>query len=693
MDHYDENIKSGCQKILDKINSMSLVNLDDQQVHSLVMMREIARGVVADRERKVTKSDVISSLRYSIEKMVGASRDIIEILSRMSYEGLDDQRVQSVLRMKEIAHGIIDKQAKVATTRQDDKLGEQVRNSDDGTMDSLVLEATEISNGSIQIEELQGMMHEDDILLLEPVSSQDYGQNELYDSLLPSAPLHALVWPPNDCITLEWVQDMMFTLEQSSWKMLPSDFQRVIPTVLVDRLTDAARSILCTEQNCVEIDCQGEDTRVIVVGDIRGHFHDLLSLFKHAGVPSENQYYVFNGNYVDKGSWGVEVFLVLLAWKVLMPHRVYLLRGNHESKYCTSRYGFNKEVQTKYSDEGEYVYSKFLDCFKELPLASVIAGCVYTTHGGLFRSINVSPSHMSKRKKTRSVELGSLAELAEVKRSFVDAPSEGPNILLTDVLWSRPSKKDGLRDNADQKLGLWWGPDCTEAFLKQSNLKLIIRSHDGPDTRASCHDFGDMLSGYSVDHVGESGKLYTLFSVPEYPQYGERRYSNEGAYAILSPPDFASPSIYSFTAVERPRVDPYVNGDAEEEIDLGDPGSTQVHAHASTSAISPPQRSYPVGMSPGFDFGALGIYNAPSWSVQLPDDAGGTQVVQVPRAPVVEGLPLPPNIQEPHKAAYEYLFELVASLKHMLITRETENRARISALRNRGKKRKGKRNS
>lgn len=53
MEHHKEIIKSGCHKILQGINSMSLVNLDDQQVHSLVMMREIARGVVDGRDRKV----------------------------------------------------------------------------------------------------------------------------------------------------------------------------------------------------------------------------------------------------------------------------------------------------------------------------------------------------------------------------------------------------------------------------------------------------------------------------------------------------------------------------------------------------------------------------------------------------------------------------------------------------------------
>lgn len=69
------------------------------------------------------------------------------------------------------------------------------------------------------------------------------------------------------------------------------------------------------------------------------------------------------------------------------------------------------------------------------------------------------------------------------------------------------------------------------------------------------------------------------------------------------------------------------------------------HAQASTSAFSAPQRFDPAGVRPEFDFEALGIYNAPCWSVQLPDGSGGTQVVQVPRAPLVEGLPLPPTVQ------------------------------------------------
>lgn len=47
---------------------------------------------------------------------------------------------------------------------------------------------------------------------------------------------------------------------------------------------------------------------------------------------------------------------------------------------------------------------------------------------------------------------------------------------------------------------------------------MIIRSHEGPDSRDGRIDFDDMVMGYSTDHNKESGKLYTLFSAPDFPQ-------------------------------------------------------------------------------------------------------------------------------------------------------------------------------
>ncbi|KAH7847974.1 hypothetical protein Vadar_032241 [Vaccinium darrowii] len=81
--------------------------------------------------------------------------------------------------------------------------------------------------------------------------------------------------------------------------------------------------------------------------------------------------------------------------------------------------------------------------------------------------------------------------------------------------------------------------------------------------------------GYTIDHVVESGKLITLFSAPDYPQFQAtaERYKDKGAYIVLVPPHFDSPVFHSFEAVTpRPEANPYYDYedviDSDEELDF-----------------------------------------------------------------------------------------------------------------------------
>lgn len=115
-----------------------------------------------------------------------------------------------------------------------------------------------------------------------------------------------------------------------------------------------------------------------------------------------------------------------------------------------------------------------------------------------------------------------------------------------------------MRSNITRGCGLVFGPDVTEAFLSQNDLTLIIRSHEGPDARIKRPDMGSMDDGWCVDHVTQSGKLATLFSAPDYPQFladGEARVSNRAAFAVLRGPHYDEPEITRFDAAPRPAHD------------------------------------------------------------------------------------------------------------------------------------------
>eukprot|EP00483_Globobulimina_turgida_P010422 UN10443 len=124
-----------------------------------------------------------------------------------------------------------------------------------------------------------------------------------------------------------------------------------------------------------------KESSITICGDVHGQYYDYLHIFKLNGLPSVCNAYLFNGDFVDRGSWSCEVIISMLALKILYPKHFLMTRGNHETINMNTMYGFKGEVEHKYSCKK--LFGLFTEIFNALPLAYVIGGKVFVCHGGL----------------------------------------------------------------------------------------------------------------------------------------------------------------------------------------------------------------------------------------------------------------------------------------------------------------------
>eukprot|EP00051_Salpingoeca_urceolata_P017094 m.230571 g.230571 ORF g.230571 m.230571 type:complete len:149 (+) comp18859_c0_seq22:120-566(+) len=104
------------------------------------------------------------------------------------------------------------------------------------------------------------------------------------------------------------------------------------------------------------------------------------------------------GDYVDRGPHSVELTARLLALKVLFPHRVYLMRGNHELRtingdedlYGAGSFMTQCKALAEMADmdeEGTIVWERFNRSFEFMPLAATLDNEVFCCHGGIPRAL------------------------------------------------------------------------------------------------------------------------------------------------------------------------------------------------------------------------------------------------------------------------------------------------------------------
>ncbi|CAD6198368.1 unnamed protein product [Caenorhabditis auriculariae] len=254
-----------------------------------------------------------------------------------------------------------------------------------------------------------------------------------------------------------------------------------------------------------------EKQKFTICGDVHGQFFDLCNIFDINGLPSEKNPYLFNGDFVDRGSFSVETIFTMFGFKLLYPNHFFLSRGNHESDVMNKMYGFEGEVKKKYSQQ---MSDFFTEIFCHLPLCHLINSKIFVCHGGLFKEDGVTLDDIKKTDRVRQ------------------PPDEG---IMCDLLWSDPQPLNG-RCPSKRGVGCQFGPDVTVRWCKENKVDYVVRSHEVKP------------EGYEEHH---NGQCYTVFSAPNYcDQMG-----NKGAFITITG-DNLKPKFTTFDCVAHPNLPP-----------------------------------------------------------------------------------------------------------------------------------------
>jgi len=280
-----------------------------------------------------------------------------------------------------------------------------------------------------------------------------------------------------------------------------------------------------------------EGKKVTVVGDLYGQLYDFSHMISLAGYPSPDNSFVFNGDFVDRGPWSVEVMFSLIAFKLMHPNNVHLNRGNHEAEMANTFYGFFGEVEAKYEKK---MTEMFAEIFRATPLCHVINNEAFVVHGGIpgpdprvwWKGIDNQISFDG-----RQIQI-SLKDIEESNRFMEPNPDENP--LMVDLLWSDPKGKDGYGPSGRMSSGIYlFGPDVTRNFLQHNGLRMVLRSHE-----VKAH-------GYRYDHEGEY-PLITVFSAPNYVD----KAGNKASVAVMTNTGgkLSAPEFIQYEAQPHPDV-------------------------------------------------------------------------------------------------------------------------------------------
>lgn len=226
-----------------------------------------------------------------------------------------------------------------------------------------------------------------------------------------------------------------------------------------------------------------------VFGDIHGNLEDLHFFSDNIwrlGMSLTAGNFLFLGDYVDRGMNCLETVAYLLAMKQQLPSKVYLLRGNHETRDVNgweehyAERSFLWQCRNRFGDDlGYRLWEACNAVFDRLPLAAVIDQDIFCVHGGIPRSVRPTT--------TRIQDILTVPRVAGINPPYQHEDDRYQQV-ASDCIWSDPASEDQERHSVNPNTGfgeslrgggaICFGSKAVTDFLTQQDFSFIMRAHE-----------------------------------------------------------------------------------------------------------------------------------------------------------------------------------------------------------------------
>lgn len=271
----------------------------------------------------------------------------------------------------------------------------------------------------------------------------------------------------------------------------------------IKRVCNQAETIFRREARVVAV-----TSPCYVLGDIHGNINDLRAYERilWPGAPAcVAGSYLFLGDYVDRGDFGLECICYLLSMKVLAPRTFFLLRGNHELRSIQQAFTFFREICEKFRHQqlGIQVWETLNKVFDFMPIAATIDDQIFCAHGGI---------------PTSALRLD---ELYNIPTPLQDP--ENQSSCAWEILWNDPvssteyseyadllrkqpggqqavANMQGYLPNTKRGTAFFFSEEAVKRFLHLNNMTHVIRAHECVPPGYALHCNGRVITIFSSSH-------------------------------------------------------------------------------------------------------------------------------------------------------------------------------------------------